>query len=403
LLSPIGAYTWTLDAISAFTCGAVDSGNEPPVVSAIVKYNSSAFNRQIVNNAMDILGGKGIILGPKNLMGNGHMAIPIGITVEGSNVVTRSLITFGQGLIRSHPYVLEEMKALEEMDVDRFDKAFWSHMGMLVRNCCRATLLNLTRGHIGDSPGGPLADHYRKLNWAAANFAFMSDFILGTLGGGLRKKEKLSGRYADILSWLYISSCAIRKFEEEGEQEKDRIFADWILHHALSEIQKNFEEIYRNIPLPFFGSLFKYPLYWWARLNPLSSGPSDKLGHQIAEAMQYDRETREKLSEGIYIPKNKEEQLAVLEHAYELSQESADLFKKIRKAIKKEEIEKDRPKHLVEEAREAGVITEAEYYLLKEAEEWREKALAVDSYTLEELPVNMEAPQKTPADAKKPK
>jgi len=401
LMAPIGAYAYTLDAISAFTCGGLDEGNKPAVVSAIVKYNSSELNRQAVNHGMDILGGAGIVLGPKNLIGSAHMAVPIGITVEGSNVVTRSLITFGQGLIRSHPYALAELEALEAGDVKGFDQALWNHIRMVIRNGFRATFLNLTRGYIGGSPGGKMANYYRKLNWASANFAFMSDLILGTLGGALKKKEKLSGRYADILSWLYISTCILRKFESEGEQKKDEIFVHWMLQHALAQIQKSFEEIYENLPVPVLGGLFRYPLYWWARLNPLHSEPSDKLGHKIAEAMLYDQETRASISDGIFIPKNDERQFAILERAYELSLETADLMKKVRHATKTGKIEDDRPKHLIDEAFEAGAISREEFEKLHEAETWREKAVAVDAFTLDELPVNTEAPQARPAATKK--
>lgn len=401
LLSPIGAYAYALDAISAFTCGGLDEGNKPAVVSAIVKYNSSEMNRQVINNAMDILGGVGIILGPKNLMGNGHMALPIGITVEGSNVVTRSLITFGQGLIRSHPYALEELTAMEEKDVKRFDKSLWAHIKMVVRNAFRATFLNLTRGYLSGPIGKPTAKHYRRLNWISANFAFMSDMILGLLGGGLKKKEKLSGRYADIISWLYISACVLRKYEEDGFPKKDKIFVDWIMEYGLEKIQRSFEGIYRNIPVPVIGGFFKYPMYWWSRINPLSSGPSDKLGHKVAEAMQFDEETRKKLAEGIFIPKDQNDQLAIFERAYKLSIESQSIYKKIREATKKGLIPKERTKHLEQEALDAGAITQDEYNHLKELEKWREKSVAVDSFDLTELPVNTKAPQKQPSDAKK--
>ncbi|MFD0932325.1 acyl-CoA dehydrogenase [Psychroflexus salinarum] len=400
LLSPIGSYAYALDAVSAFTCGGLDEGNKPAVISAIVKYNSSEINRQIVNNAMDILGGIGIILGPKNFMGNAHMAVPIGITVEGSNVVTRSLITFGQGLIRSHPYALEELTALEEKNITRFDKSFWSHMRMIVRNTFRASLLNMTRGYLSGPYNSPVANHYRKLNWASANFAFMSDLILGLLGGGLKKKEKLSGRYADIISWLYISSCVLRKYEADGFPKKDKIFVDWMMAHGLHKIQKSFEGIYRNIPVPVIGGFFKYPMYWWSRLNPLSPKPSDKLGHKVAKAMQFDKETRDKLSDGIFIPKNQEEQLYILEYAYKLSIESKSIYEKIREATKKGIVAKNRTKHLAEEAVEAGAISQDEYEHLKELEVWREKAMSVDDFDLTQLPVNVYAPQEKPANSK---
>lgn len=399
LIAPVGAKTYALDAISAFTCAALDEGNKPPVVSAIVKYNCSEFNRQIVNDSMDLLGGAGIILGPKNLMGHAHMSVPIGITVEGSNVVTRSLITFGQGLISAHPYALKELEALEAMNTKAFDNTFWKHMGMIVRNGFRATLLNLTRGFIGGQYNKPMSRYYRKLNWASANFAFMSDLALGTLGGALKKKEKLSGRYADILSWLYISVCVLRKYEEDGQKEKDRPFVEWMLEHALSNIQLSFENIYRNLPTPVIGGLFKYPIYWWARINPLSSAPSDKLGSTIAQAMQYDEETRDRLTKGIYTPKAEDQQLNILEEAHRLCVKNADLYAKIREGMKSGELKDDWPEKLIENAFESGILTKEECDELAKTERIRGKAVEVDSFTLEELPVNLKAPQQAPADA----
>lgn len=391
-LAPIGAKTYLLDALSRFTCGMVGQGKQSAVISAIAKYQSSEFNRDIINNAMDILGGAGIILGPHNLLGYKHIATPIAITVEGSNVVTRSLIIFGQGLIRSHPYVLKLMQALEGKDSKAFDKALWSHAGMIIRNAFRATLLNLSRGRLASSPSsGPTAMYYRKLAWASSNFAFMADLALLTLGGGLKKKEKVSGRFADVLSWLYLGSCALRKYEARGRREEELPFVKWILHHALFRIQRSFEDIYNNLPVPLLGALFRGPLSWWARLNPYGKKPSDRLGHQIAQDMQTDCQARKALTEGMYIPTGESKPLAILEKAFQLKLQGMPVYKKIRAATKAGKLEKGPQGELVEPAFEAGVIDEKERDLLAAAEKARQRAVQVDDFDLNELPVQISA------------
>lgn len=396
LLAPMGGLTYVMDAMSRFTCGMVDQGKSSAVISAIAKYNSSEFNRQVVNHGMDLLGGKGIILGPSNLLGLKHIAAPIAITVEGSNVVTRSLITFGQGLIRSHPYALTEMRAVEENDGKAFDKAVWSHVGMMVRNTFRCTLLFLTRGRLASAPvSGPTARYYRKLSQAAANFSLMADIALLSLGAALKKKEKLSGRFADILSWLYLATSALRKFEAEGSPKEDLPFVKWINQHALAEINRSFLGIYRNLPVPLLGAAFRGPIAWLARLNPIARPPSDKLGRQVASAMQKQGAARNRLTAGMFLPENEQNPVGQLERAYELVNQSRPVFKKLRHAVKDGQLEKDIPSRLIEPAFEKGIIDEEERKLLKKTEAARREAIKVDAFDLTELPVKMSAQQET--------
>lgn len=394
LLAPIGGLTYVMDALSRFTCGALDEGKKPAVVSAIAKYHSSEFNRVIINNAMDLLGGAGIILGPQNLLGYKYIAAPIAITVEGSNVVTRSLIIFGQGLIRSHPFALKVLRALEEGDVKAVDRAVWDHVGMTLRNAFRAKLLSLSRGYLARSPvGGPTARYYRKLAWASANFALLADLALFSLGAELKKKEKLSGRYADVLSWLYLSSCALRKFEADGRKKADLPFVHWSVQHALWQIQQAFEGIYDNFPVPALRVLLRGPIGLWARLNPVGRKPSDRLGAAVAEAMQEAGAARDALTDGIFIPSDRDEPLARLERAFKLTLESQPALKKIRDAMKSGQIKAGRPKQLLEEALQAGVIDQEAHDLLVRAEEARTEAVQVDAFDLSELPVQITAQQ----------
>lgn len=394
LLAPIGGLTYLMDGLSRFTCGAVDRGNKPAVISAIAKYQTSEFNRTIINHAMDLLGGAGIILGPNNLLGHKYIAAPIAITVEGSNVVTRSLIVFGQGLIRSHPYALREMQAAQAQDVAAFDAALWGHVGMVVRNAFRCTLLSLSRGRLTRAPvSGPTAKYYRKLSWAAATFASLADLSLLSLGAELKKKEKLSGRFADVLSWLYLATCVLRKFEARGRQQADLPFVHWGVQHALHRIQSALEGICQNYPAPSV-RILTGPAALWLRLNPLGRKPSDKLGSRVARAMQETGAARDALTDGIYIPREPSEPLSKLERAFTLALESQPVFKKLRQATKSGDLDKSlSAEALMQQARDKAIITEDEFELLQQTETARTEAVQVDAFDLSELPVQMTAQQ----------
>lgn len=200
-MARIGGYTYLMDAARGYICGALDQGAKPAVVTAIAKYNFTELGREIVNDAMDVLGGAGISRGPRNIVAHSYIATPIAITVEGANILTRTLIIFGQGAIRSHPYALKEIRALMDRDTVQFDENFWKHLGHVFESMIRALLLSVTRGRLAYSPvKGSAGKYYRKLAWSSASFAFMADMALGSYGGALKMKEKLAGRYADILS-----------------------------------------------------------------------------------------------------------------------------------------------------------------------------------------------------------
>jgi len=391
LMAPIGGLTYLTDAFSKFICGAVAEGKESAVISAVAKVQSSEFNRIVSNNAMDILGGAGIILGPNKLGGLHYIAVPIAITVEGSNVVTRSLIIFGQGLIRSHPYVLKELKAIENKDTKAFDKALWGHVGMVVRNGFRCTLLNLSRGYLAGAPvSGKTAKYYRRLSWASANFAFMADLALLSLGGSLKIREKISGRFADVLSWLYLGISALRKYEAEGRQEKDLPFVEWVMQHGMWRIHQSFLGIYENLPAPLIGGVLRTAGAAWERFNAMGRPPSDRLGHRVAEAMQEPGEGRDRLTEGMFIPSEEGDPLADLERAYGLALKSQPLYKRLRHAVKSGDLEDVPVEELIPNAYEVDILDEEERDLLLKADAARRKAIAVDSFDLSEMPVQLE-------------
>ncbi|MFW7382208.1 MAG: acyl-CoA dehydrogenase [Oligoflexus sp.] len=382
-LARIGGVAYLLEASRIFTVGAVDSGIKPSVVSAIAKYNSTELFRTVINDAMDILGGAAISRGPRNLLANAYIATPIGITVEGANILTRCMIIFGQGAIRCHPYAYQELKALSDGDIKGFDNAFWAHIGFVSRNTCRALLLSLTRGHLASVPGGPLKQYYRKLAWASASFSFMSDIALGSYGGGLKLREKITGRYADVLSWMYLATATLHRFEAEGRRKEHLPYAEWALQYAFARIQEAFEGIYANIQVPVISAVFRGPIALWARFNSFGNKPDDSLGHKVAAGLMVPGALRDSLTEGIYIPENREEALGRYEHTLKLVTEANEVYKRIMKAMKAKKLPRGKPHLMVDKALEAGVISSEDATLVKRAEQARSDAIQVDSFDLE--------------------
>lgn len=386
-LARIGGYAYIYEAARKFTCGGLDKGAKPAVITAIAKYNFTETMRKAINDGMDILGGAAISRGPKNLLANGYLGVPISITVEGANILTRTLIIFGQGAIRCHPYAFKEIDALTRGDLRQFDEAFWKHIGHVGRNKSRAFLLSLTRGRLAGSPvNGPAARYFKKMSWTSASFAFTADIALGSYGGGLKMKEKLTGRFADILSWMYLGTAVLRRFEAEGRPKEDEAFLHWSMQYSFARIQEAFDGIYRHMDVPVFGWFFKGPMLWWSRINPIGSMPSDKLGSQVARAMQIPGAHRDRLTDGVYLPdpSDMNEPLSVLEHAFRLSVQSETVARKIRDGVKSGRLPKDIPSRLVSKAVEAGVITREEADLVAKTEKARNEAVAVDSFTMEE-------------------
>lgn len=384
-LARIGGVNYLIEAARVYTCGGLDRGAKPAVVSAIMKYNTTELGRQVINDGMDILAGNGISRGPRNLLAHGYIATPIGITVEGANILTRTLMIFGQGAIRCHPYAYKEINALAQGDVQAFDEAFWGHVGLVVRNSARALLLSLTRGRLARTGvSGPAARYAQKLAWASASFAFLADLAMAVLGGNLKRKEKLTGRFADIFSWMYLATATLRRFEAEGRLEEDRPFFDWAMQYAFFRMQQAFEGLLDNLRIPGLTWFLRGPAAWWSRLNPLGRMPSDSLGHRVAQCMQLPGAQRERMTAGMYLPSDPNDALARLERAFQLAYEEDELLKKVHVAVKQGVLQKDRPDRLVHQAVEKGILTAQEAQRIQEAEAARWDAIQVDAFTLEE-------------------
>lgn len=384
-MARVGGFTYLMEAARTYTCGGLDMGAKPAVITAIAKYNFTELGRKIINDAMDIVGGAGISRGPRNIFAHSYIATPIAITVEGANILTRSLMIFGQGAIRCHPYAYDEIDALTRKDLNAFDDAFWKHIGHVVQNTGRAIVMSLSRGKVAVSPvGGAAAPYYKKLSWASASFALLADLVLGAYGGGLKIKEKISGRFADILSWMYLASATLRRYEAEGRPKEDLPFFEWSLDYAFARMQESFDGLYREIKVPGLNWLFRGPIALWSRINRIGSEPSDRLGHKVAQAMQQLGVQRDRLTDGIYLPVDERVGLGLYEYAFNLHVEAEPVYKKLYGAMKKGKLPKTQPRFVMSDAKDQGIITEEEYALVREAEEARVDAVQVDEFTLEE-------------------
>ncbi len=376
-LARIAATAYQLDAARRLTCAGLDQGRKLAVISAIMKAHATNRMREAVDDAMDVHAGKAIIDGPLNYLGNLYRAVPVGITVEGANILTRNLIIFGQGAIRCHPYLLEEMLSLEEADpergLDRFDEVFWAHLGHSARTAGRAWLRNWSGGML--SPGargvGPVARHYRQLSRYAAAFALLADLALLTLGGALKRKELISARLGDILSELYLLSAALKRFEDEGRPRDDRPLVDYCLEAGYATIEARFAEVLDNLP--------SRPAAWLAKLlaqplGPTRRGPSDKLVLQCAELLLSPSACRDRLTANLFLGHG-EDGVALLERAFDLVIEVEPLRRKLRRAEVGD----------AAEAVAAGVVTAAEAERLDEADEATRAVIEVDDFAPEEL------------------
>ena len=394
-LARIAGSTYLLEATRRFVNGALDQGHKPAVVTAIAKYHTTELWRTVVNDGMDVMGGAGISRGPRNLLAHAYTGTPICITVEGANILTRTLMIFGQGAIRCHPHAFAELDAIQRGDRRAFDRAFWAHVGHVATNTVRSAVLGLTRGWLTRAPGGAATKGYwRRLNWASAEFALLSDVAMGALGGDLKRKEKLTGRYADWFSWMLLGGAALRRFEAEDRRSEDLPLVQWVLETALTNIQTAREGIHQNLRLPGVGNALGKALGLYARLNRFGAAPSDRVTHQAAQTLMQPGEQRDRLTGNAYVPSDPASALGRLEHALDLCTKAAPVLKKLKDAVRQGRLPKARPAQLLDQAVDAGILTADERATVAAAEEARAEAIAVDSFTLQEY---LGAPDAAPA------
>ena len=302
-LARIGGYAYATSALSRATAAAVDRGEKPSVPSAIAKYHCTELAREVAKDAMDIHGGKGVILGPRNYLGRGWQGAPIAITVEGANILTRSMMIFGQGAIRCHPYVLKELQATQVADYRErltvFDRVLFQHIGFAVSNAARSFVLGLTHAQIGAVPGDKYTRRfYRKLNRYAAALALVADTSMLLLGGKLKFKERISARLGDVLSNLYIASAMLKRYEDQGRPAADQPLLAWAFHDCAYRMQQALDGVLRNFPIR--------PAAWALRLLVFPLGrreapPSDRLGHRVAAILCAPGEARDRLGQWCFL------------------------------------------------------------------------------------------------------
>ncbi len=386
-LARIGSYTYAISALSRQTASEVDAGEKPAVPGALAKYHCTELSREILKDAMDIHGGKGIILGPRNYLGRGWQGAPIWITVEGANILTRSMMIFGQGAIRCHPFVLKELEALqiedEEQQLREFDKLLFRHIGHSISCASRSLVLGLSFARFAAVPGDrQTRKYYRKLSRYTASFSLMADIAMLTYGGKLKMKEKISGRLGDALSWLYISAAMLRRFEYEGRPAADQPILAWAFHDGIYRIQEALKGVIDNYPIAVARPFLRRIVF---PLGANERRPNDRLGHKVAALMLSPSETRDRLTRGCYrrdrpghVPGNMESLLPDV-----IATEP--LERRLLKALKSGKVSGYTFDEQVDSAEESGVFSEQEASLMRSVRERAMEIIAVDDFDLREL------------------
>ena len=381
-IARIGGNTYIMDAARVMTAAAVDLGEKPAVVSAIVKYHLTERARQVINDAMDVHAGKGICMGPNNYLARAYQSVPIAITVEGANILTRSLIIFGQGAIRGHPYVLKEIAATHEPDHGKalkdFDAAFFGHAAFVMSNFARTLWLGFTRGHGVSAPGdGNARRYFQQLTRMSSAFALMADISMLLLGGSLKRRERMSARLGDIISQLYLASAALKRYEDNGEPAEELPLLQWSVRDAFCRIDAGFIELLENLPFRIISTFLPYIIFPYGReFKP----PRDVLGRQVVDLLMGPNPTRERLTAGVYIPKDENEAVGALQAALRAVIAAEPVEAKLRAAVKAGTISGRFADELAAQGLAKSVISQAENETLTRARALRRKVIMVDDF-----------------------
>ncbi|CAM4433181.1 MAG: Acyl-coenzyme A dehydrogenase [Legionella sp.] len=381
-LARIAANTYIIDAGVTMAAAAIDHGAKPSVAGAILKYHTTDRVRQVSIDAMDIHGGKGICLGPNNYLGRGFQGAPIAITVEGANILSRSLIIFGQGAIRCHPYVFRELESVRKHDLVGFDDAFFSHAAFYIANFTKSLLFSLTDAHFSKAPASSVKRYYQLVHKYSTNLAFLSDFSMTILGGDLKRKEKLSARLGDMLSTLYLISAVLKRYHDDGEPAADLPIVEWSCQQLLHECEMAMQGVIINFPQR------------WARvvlniiLRPLGNRrhrPTDQLGHKLARILIEPGETRNRLTHFVYKKAGENCPIGRLEEAFYKICAVEEIEKKLMRAVKDDVLKSLTLLEQIEEALVMGLLTQDEAKQMKDAELARQDAIKVDDFSDDEL------------------
>lgn len=381
-MARIAGNTYIIDAALSMTAAAIDQGAKPPVAGAIVKYQTTERSRRVACDAMDIHGGKGICLGPNNYLGRGFESCPIAITVEGANILSRSLIIYGQGAIRCHPYVFQEMESIRQHDLKSFDNAFWGHFGYTLSHLVRSLVFGLVGGRFISAPKQKNARYFQWMSRYASNLAFLSDVCMVLFGGSLKRKEMLSARLGDVLSALYLASAVLKRFHDDGEPVGDEPLVSWCCEQLLFDCEQALFGVIDNLPQRSWALVLKSILFPWGRQRRV---PSDHLVKKVAQIMTTPSETRYRLSRLAFYEDMQNCPIGRVEAAFLKIYAAQDLEKKLRRAEKEGHLTALTALAQIEEALSLKLITKSEAKVLKEAELARQYVIAVDDFSHQEL------------------
>ncbi len=387
-LARMAAYSYMVDAARVLTASALDHGESPSVLSAILKYNLTERLRQCVNDAMDVQGGSSICLGPNNILGKLYHSIPISITVEGANILTRSLIVFGQGAIRCHPYVFQEIQAASEADkhkaLAQFDSAFSKHILFVTSNFFRSAFMGITHAQfvkVPESSSG-LDNYYKQLTRFSSCFALVADVAMVTIGGAFKRKEKLSGRFADILSNLYLASATLKRFNDDGNPADDLDVVKWVLDDLLYQIQESFYGILRNFPNAIIAKGLQFVIFPYGKRFKL---PRDDAGQKVARTLLSPSATRDRLTYGIYLPETDDQQVARLEEAFKIAAEADKIEKRILGLKKQGDISGQTMDEMLKQADQKALIPDQDAKLFARFLELKNAIIKVDDFAQDDF------------------
>ncbi|MDZ4728939.1 MAG: acyl-CoA dehydrogenase [Xanthomonadales bacterium] len=393
-LARIAGHTYASSALSRMTASAVDLGERPAVPSAIAKYHATEYAREVIKDAMDVHGGKGIILGPRNYLGRAWQGMPIWITVEGANILTRSMMIFGQGAIRCHPYVLKELEAANlphaAERINQFDRLLFAHMGYSVRNAVRSLVLGLSFGRFAAVPRDRrTARYYQKLSRYSASLAFISDIAMLTFGGKLKQKEHISGRLGDVLSQLYICSAMLHRYEAIDRPAADQPILAWAFHDAIYKIQRALRQVVDNFPNPWLKAMLTVVIF---PLGLRERAPGDRLTHRVAQLLLAPSETRSRLTNGVYTTAHSGNPVGLMEQALPQIIATEPLERKMLKALKSGQVTGITWDEQLEQVVAIGGLTNAEAALLQSSRKLVQEIIAVDEFESVDLRLGQQTP-----------
>jgi acyl-CoA dehydrogenase len=386
-LARIAGQTYIIDAARKVTAAALDDGQKPSVISAIIKYELTERMRRVVNDGMDIQGGSGICLGPKNYLGRMYQVIPVSITVEGANILTRTMMIFGQGAVRCHPYIQREMEALgqtnHEQALQQFDQVLFEHVGSVLHNFAAGVCLGLTNARFIKVPGDQHTQGYfRQIARLSVGFALVSDFALLTLGGSLKRKERISGRFADVLSNLYLCSCVLKNFQDQGSPNDDLPLLHWACQQTLHRAQQSMLAIFHMLPTRGLAYVLRAALF---PAGKPYAPPADKLTHQVAALLLKNSPIRDRLTHGIYINQKPDDVTGRIELAFLAVLAASPVEAKVNGAQKRKLLAKGPILDVLDAAINNGIITQNEAELIRVAEKARFSVISVDDFDAGQL------------------